>query len=425
MRAEDYTFSMIPDPLAATKRVGGPAKRVWTCIYSWRRMGREQWKLTGQRLSRIVNIDRRHLQRTVEELEEAGLLEYRVITQRNGSKRTEYRDLWPGWLSKEGARFLLAQCIGSGSDEDEDAFERCGSEEVCTVPHTVEEEEVCIVPHTVAKERKTPCSNGAPTMFHGVSNHVPTGRTIKSPSRESPSSLSPEGESEESSYLDDSAESSRFEGDPTSTGTVNLDDDSPEARDVLELQRVQRAERREALMKRPRVRKVTEVKSGEEFRNSPSSRPEWNAWRDKNVTAWTGRDLVGFWVCRFREVRGAEDPDFSAASLSVGYAPAAMRLVKQFVSLNLGSAVKYRDLVERVLAEAEALGRPVSLRYWFGTPSNPRTLASLDKGKGGREMSPAERNDLDGANLELHERRGREWYERQLEKDREDAAVGR
>ena len=306
------------------------------------------------------------------------------------------------------------------------------SREERTVPHTVPKKGECTVPHTVPplSERRTPPVRTADTpLSEGRTPHCPRGGHPPVRRSDSNKSIKREEEREEREYerlpLDDSAESSRLEGDPTSTGTVNLDEDSPEARDVLELQRVQRVERRETRLKRPRVRKVTEVQSGEEFRDTPSSRPEWNAWRDKNAASWIGRDLVGFWVCRFREVRGAEDPDFTAASVSVGYAPAAMRLVKQFVSLNLGSAVKYRDLVERVLAEAEALGRPVSLRYWFGTPSNPRTLASLDKGRGGREMSPAERNDLDGANLELHERRGREWYERQLEKDREDAAVGR
>lgn len=199
---------------------------------------------------------------------------------------------------------------------------------------------------------------------------------------------------------------------------MNPDSGSRAAEEQLSREKAERAARKaeRAARGNGRLPRVKVPASGEEFRETPSKRPEWNLWRDRDAAAWGKRDLVGYWVCRFAEVRGEEDREFFAASLSSGYAPAAMKLVSQFVSLNLGGGVKYREAVERVLAGAEAAGKPVSLRYFFGRPGNPETLASLDRPRGGRAPSPVEVNDAWGEDREHWDRKAAEIQEKRRRK---------
>jgi len=375
MRAEDFTFTMIPDPIAHSGRIGGPARRVWATVYSWRRMKRERWKLSGARLARLLGEDRRNLGRSIQELVDAGLLEAKTVTLRNGSTRTEFRDLWPDWLSEEGRRFALDETVG-GDDADD------GSDEPAD-----------------------PCVKGTQGVRQGDAGGASRGRSSKSPLEEPARRLQRDGSGEPSPEdLPDEE--------------VNPDSGSRAAEEQLSREKAERAARKaeRAARGNGRLPRVKVPASGEEFRETPSKRPEWNLWRDRDAAAWGKRDLVGYWVCRFAEVRGEEDREFFAASLSSGYAPAAMKLVSQFVSLNLGGGVKYREAVERVLAGAEAAGKPVSLRYFFGRPGNPETLASLDRPRGGRAPSPVEVNDAWGEDREHWDRKAAEIQEKRRRK---------
>lgn len=201
---------------------------------------------------------------------------------------------------------------------------------------------------------------------------------------------------------------------------LNPDSGSREAETFLARKKGERDAQREARRTRKNgnrgPRKASALPSGEDCRETPSARWEYNAWRTKDdASAWSGTDMVGYWVTRFREVRKEEDRDFKVSDTSSGYARAARKLVLQFVSLNLGgTSVAYRDAVELVLAHAEKQGSPVSFRYFFGTPGNPGALETLRRKvrrPGGRAPSPIEANDASGANREYWDRKCKEDYE--------------
>ena len=102
--AKDFYFLQIPLPLADTKRVGRLSKFVWARIYTYLRSDRKRC-LSARLLAEISGVDRRNLDRVVRELRAEGLLETRVLGE-GADRLTEYRPIWPDWLSVEGERFL-------------------------------------------------------------------------------------------------------------------------------------------------------------------------------------------------------------------------------------------------------------------------------------------------------------------------------
>lgn len=162
---------------------------------------------------------------------------------------------------------------------------------------------------------------------------------------------------------------------------------------------------------------ASDLPSGEEFLSTPSERPEWKGWREKEPGKWTARDLVGFWVCRFREVKGREDPEFVSPSYHSPQCARATKLCREYVRQHLdGSNHRFRDAVEKILEKADGERIPCSI-FYFMTPSNPMTLASLDRERRNpRTPTPVEVNDAMGSDREYWERRGKEELEKRKRK---------
>jgi hypothetical protein len=200
---------------------------------------------------------------------------------------------------------------------------------------------------------------------------------------------------------------------------LDLDSGSLAAQRELDRRKEERARKREEKIQRKdrELRPATSLPSGEEFLHSPSERPEWKGWREKEPGKWTARDLVGFWVCRFREVKGREDPEFVSPSYHSPQCARATKLCREYVRQHLdGSNHRFRDAVEKILEKADGERIPCSL-FYFMTPSNPMTLASLDRERRNpRTPTPVEVNDAMGSDREYWERRGKEELEKRKRK---------
>lgn len=161
---------------------------------------------------------------------------------------------------------------------------------------------------------------------------------------------------------------------------------------------------------------IARIKDAEQVHPEPSTRPKWNGWRRRNPSNWRDADLVGYWVCRYRELRGSEDPAF--APCDSAYELRVSRTCRNYMELHLGaSGERWRDAVDGILAKAEGAGHPVSIAYHI-LPRNPAVLASLDKpSRGGRRApSPAEVNDAWGDDREHWDAKAAEIQEKRRRK---------
>lgn len=135
------------------------------------------------------------------------------------------------------------------------------------------------------------------------------------------------------------------------------------------------------------------------LRKCPSKRLEFQEWRSK-TSRFVGRDLVGYWVVRYREVRGVEDPAFFFDHLDSLEVVRAMGNARDYFRKWCDrSFKKWQAAVDLVLEKAEAAGKPVKFAYFF-TPSNGSTLeglkTSVDRGQRMTSLSYLE-DDKSGA----------------------------
>lgn len=164
-----------------------------------------------------------------------------------------------------------------------------------------------------------------------------------------------------------------------------------------------------------RVKRERRPPSGSDLAETPSARWEWTSWKTKVRNRWVATDLVGYWVGRFREVRGVEDPEFFVTSVG---APAVVRLtknVRRYVEtwLNGDFYGEGRDAVDLILERAADRGLPVSLAYYF-TPSKRGALPGLGKTatRGRGAPTPTERSDASGGDRSFWRDRARAQEER-------------
>jgi hypothetical protein len=160
---------------------------------------------------------------------------------------------------------------------------------------------------------------------------------------------------------------------------------------------------------------LARIKDADKIRPEPSTRPKWNGWRRRNPSNWRDADLVGYWVCRYREARGSEDPAF--APCDSAYELRVARTCRNYTELHLGaSGERWRDAVDGILAKAEGAGHPVSLAYHI-LPRNPAVLASLDRPRGGgKAPSPVEVNDAWGEDRAHWDKKAAEIQEKRRRK---------
>lgn len=177
----------------------------------------------------------------------------------------------------------------------------------------------------------------------------------------------------------------------TEVETPNLDDGSVHAAACIETAKEERRRRR------PRVKSVAPLTPDDELLREPSRRPEFNAWREKTPLGlrWIARDLVGYFVCRYRELRGEEPKEFFATSARIfsHHGSNVSKFVKRWLGGDYRRAIV---VVDKILGRAEGLGMPVRLGYFF-TPANEGTVLRLDDKVRGRPETPAARNDRAGA----------------------------
>jgi len=372
---DDYLFLKYPIPLADTKRVGVASKIVWTRIFTYLRSDRTR-HLSSRLLSKISGIDRRNLPRVVRELEREGLLEVR-IRRDGGRKLTEYRPLWPEWLAAEGESLLLTRVqkavqkdsvLANGKEEDGPDRYRGDTGD--------------------RYRGDTGDRYRGDTTKRVVEESTRRDRAPTPPALEEPGDVDPEADAGEEPYEDDGSASRK-------RGTASASTQKEGA---------------------PRKRRIPKPGSGEEYAETPSERPEYLAWRSRDSDAsWRNADLVGYWVVRFREVLGREDPDFVGGTFGSGnYGSRAVHGVRAYVDRQLeGSVERWRSAVDKVLSTAPARGKPVAFAYFFGSPYNGGVLASLDRTPGsGRKRSPREINDERGADLAYWREESRKQTER-------------
>ena len=187
------------------------------------------------------------------------------------------------------------------------------------------------------------------------------------------------------------------------------DGDSVEVRNRQESEKQSRRESKTksgASGKKARTKSRREP-SSRDFRDRPSERWELNAWRGKD-SHWRARDFVGYWACRFKEVKGKEDKRMRFAVLSsdsfIRLAANSKRFFDQWLD---GSLSRYRQAVDQVLAQVT----DPNFVLIFGRPSTDiglkEALGEVSRGTT-RPMSPREKDDARGTDIPFFKRQAAE-----------------
>lgn len=154
----------------------------------------------------------------------------------------------------------------------------------------------------------------------------------------------------------------------------------------------------------PPGNKVARKPSGQEFKDRPSERWEFNNWRDKEPCHWHARDVVGYWLDRYRHHLGEEDPDFRCTDVkSLSF---IIKHVKDYTQRWMdGKFARSKEIVDKVFEQDAS--RPRKLMYYF-TPTRPGAGAALIERKVRGRMSGHEFNHI-GANSSKHDERHKEF----------------
>jgi len=225
----------------------------------------------------------------------------------------------------------------------------------------------------------------SPLDHNKISSKIPTAPPLRSKGGDAPLPDAKGGEEEELTPNPDGG--SRTVAESTSPPRVA----KPKAGDVRS---------------KPRVKK--QAPSGKECRRTPSQRWEFTRWRDLPPKEWRASDLVGYWVCRFLEVRGEEDGQLFSVDVH-GMAP-LLRNVKRFTdNFHDGDFIPVKGVVDKILERAEDLGMPCSLRF-FLTPSSEGNVQRLyqKQPKRKRELTQHEKNNIGGTDREYWDKRAAE-----------------
>jgi hypothetical protein len=381
-----YRYLITPIPVVRTDRVGRFAKDVWSVLFTYERMNAgeddlEDVHLSKRQIVRLVGSDRKAVRRAFDELARVGLIE-RGNRIRSSSRQRSFvavRTLWPEWLAADADDLLLASIRRKLVVEDEDDEEGEGQ----TAPRG---------------EGQTAPTTGGKLPPLDQEDQVEDQDLRGAP---------PHGPPEDSR-----------EGGEAVGEEVEESDPDGESRGAEEELAKKKAERATSPKTKPR-RKVL-ANGDDEFLREPSRRPEMNAWREKGDprTKWTARDLVGYFVCRYRELRGEEPAEFFATSDAIfrHHGANVAQYVKRWLA---GDYRRARGIVDKILERAADRGMPVKLGYFF-TPAKEAAVRRLDEEvPRGRPPTPAERNDARGdfeANRAYWEGKKAEFEAREAER---------
>lgn len=198
---------------------------------------------------------------------------------------------------------------------------------------------------------------------------------------------------------------------------VDRNSESVAASEALEDERVEKIETHTRCVRRAKTKQLVE---DERTLREPSKRVAFGRWRGKSATGsdWNSRDVVGYFVCRHVETRGAESSEFFATTPAI-FNRVASNVSKYVTRWFDGDYNRAKAAVDKIFARAEGLGLPVKLSYFF-TPANGSTIGRLDESprKRTRELAPHERNDARG-----DYDKNKEYWDQRQRKSRERAAA--
>jgi hypothetical protein len=393
----NFQYLVTPVPIARTKRLTRLQKDVWSVVYTRERMNlgddlAPRVHLSQRQIARLAGTDRKGVKEALEALAEAGVLRIRGQTRGDARQRgrTFLETLWPDWLGVAEDLLGSVRVRVELVDDDENGGEGVSA--------------------PLGRGSLPPSGGGEGPPL----DQEDKGRDHRS--RGAPPRDPPEG---------------TREGGGSGGEEVQESDPDGESRGVTSELEGERDARRERNLRRPRRK---ELANGDvEHLREPSLRPEMNRWREKGDPRqkWTARDLVGYFVCRYREVFGEESREFFATSDAI-FAHHGSNVAKFTKRWLEGDYRRARKIADRILERAGARGMPVKLGYFF-TPAKESAVLRLDEAlpAKGRAPTPAERNDERGdydGNREHWDRKRAEFEAREAarkasENGRDDGEV--
>lgn len=412
----NYYFSVTPIPIQICSEISRLERDVWSAIYSRETIRYSNGfdgapNLSNTQIADFVGSSRSRVSKAISNLVEVGLLERSGGGVPNSVERSRRRlsTIWPKWLIEKCDRFLKKQGI-SRSDEDEiDADESDEDLNNCSVGGS------------------PVVTNGQPASDQRSTVLVTNGQ----PSSDQRSTLRSERKGEREEREKTATRSRRDGSDQRSLVATDLveeieepllDEGSVHASKLIEAER----DRRRAIPGRKSGRRkvVADSEDSDEILlRRPSRRPELNAWREKTPIGrrWNRVDLVGYFVCRFRELRGEEPKEFFAtlSKISAHHGSNVSKYTRRWLD---GDYRRAAELVDKILERADGLGIPVKLGVFF-TPATEGTSLRLDETRSrGRSETPAERNDRRGADTPANQEYFRKMQAESLARIRAEEA---
>jgi hypothetical protein len=386
-----YRYLITPTPIARTDRVGRFAKDVWSVIYTYERMNGGEEDLRDVHLSKkqivsLVGSDRKAVRRAFDELVKAGLLE-RGNPIRSSARQRSYiavRTKWPPWLGENADDLLLA----------------------------VERRKLLIVDER-GEGQTAPGGEGQTAPGgRGAAPHLDQGDQGEEEGSRGAPPRDPDDDRRDGGGANEPGEE---------VEEMNLDEESRAAAEALAAERAERVERN----RRPRRKRVATPE--EVHLREPSRRPEMNRFREKDPSGrdWSARDVVGYFIARYKEVVREEPSEFFATSDAIfrHHGSNVAKYTKRWLE---GDYRRARELVEKILSRAVDRGMPLKLGYFF-TPAKESTALRLDEDPKPGRTTPAERNDAVGdydANRDEWDRKRAEFEARQRERRENERGAG-
>lgn len=367
----NYLYVAVPVAILHAKDITRLDSAVWGTYFARERLNQERVKSPQLSLSQVAfwsGTDKRGAKRSIEKLVELG---YLVETRAGRSTAAErgvrsYQTRIP--KQARGRKFLIASSLeGIETDLDDESEDEGGGSTT----------------HGGVGQRPT----GGGSTTHRKGGERPTLKDREDQEedkREDPSAAtsSPPG-------FEDTT--SKPTGLPVEVHETLRDEESRAATTEIK-------EEVDTKRERAAARRSSGPAAGdEEFLREPSKRPELNRWREKTPVGlrWSARDLVGYFACRYFELRGEESSEFFATSdhLFRHIGTNVGKYTKRWLDGDFRRAIV---IVDRIFARAEARNMPVKLGYFF-TPANEGAARRLLEKVLRRPSTPAERNDRAGA----------------------------
>lgn len=156
---------------------------------------------------------------------------------------------------------------------------------------------------------------------------------------------------------------------------VEHDDEeiNPEFATSEELQKLKPTKRAQPKPKPSRKRKP----SGTEYASRPSERWEYRAWEAKSTASWTGRDLVGYWICRYKALAGSESHEFEIGGCDSKYNIKCSKNAATFVRRYFeNDYLKARNAIDLILERGIEKKVLKTFAYYF-TPKSDEAMRKM------------------------------------------------